>query len=73
MPAGSSQSNARNPRIFLTPNEKLQEQMHVEDNSDYIEQGMIISLLSYQEAGDSKAFWKEAGFELAFETGIRMI
>lgn len=46
--------------------------MHVEDNSDYTEQGMVTSLSSYQKAGDSKAFWKEAGFELAFETGVRM-
>lgn len=34
---------------------------------------MIISLLSYQKAGDSKAFWKEVDFELGFEIGIRFI
>ena len=34
---------------------------------------MILSPLNYQKAGDRKAFWKEAAFELDIAVGKGMI
>lgn len=56
MPSGSSQSYAGDG-VSLTSSEELQQEIHVEDNSDCTEQGKIIPLLSeLLEAVDSEAF-----------------